>query len=76
MRTDMAPGQWAQPVIVAVRRYKAGHFHGAHFRDNPRRHAGYRYTYDWAWRNYGSWKGNEQQWGFKMIQVASSRNHL
>ncbi|MGJ3701208.1 hypothetical protein [Variovorax sp. AFSI2.2] len=76
MRTELRPGQWAQPVIVAVRRWKKGHFHGAHFRRDPQTKFNYRYLYSWEWRDYGSWEGNEQQWGYKMIHVVNNRNLL
>lgn len=76
MRTEMKPGQWAQPVIVAVRRWKQGHFFGGHFCDVVSRSNKYAYTYDWANKKYGSWSGNEYQWGYKMIQVVNSRNSL
>lgn len=86
MRTDMGPGQWAQPVIVAVRRWKQGHFYGGHFlkmlthpdghkTPNPGPKKGC-YWYDWEWKNYGNWTGNEHQWGYKMIHVVNSRNQL
>jgi hypothetical protein len=76
MRTDLSPGQWAEPVIVAVRRWKTGHFYGGHFADNVPRTNQYNYTYDWAWKNYGHWQGNEQQWGYKMIHVVWNRDNL
>lgn len=74
MRSDLAPGQWAQPVIVAVRRWKSGHFNGAHFLDYNRMHGSY--WYEWAWRDFGSWQGSEKEWGFKMIHVANDRSRL
>lgn len=74
MRSDIAPGKWAQPVIVAVRRWKSGVFKGAHFLDTNNLHGSY--WYEWAWREFGSWQGNEKEWGFKMIHVANSRNGL
>lgn len=73
MRTDLAAGQWAQPVIVAVRRWQQGHFRGAHFLTATSPCCNY---YDWKWDNYGNWTGNVQQWGYKMIQVAWNRNQL
>lgn len=76
MRTEMKPGQWAQPVIIAVRRWQKGHFYGGHFADANSRTNKYNYTYNWAWRNYGSWQGNQQQWGYKLLQVVDNRNQL
>lgn len=73
MRTEMRPGQWAQPVIVTVRRWKGGHFNGGHF---LRTQSGNKYIYDWKWQNFGSWGGNEQQWGYKMIHLVNNRNNL
>lgn len=76
MRTELNAGQWAEPVIVAVRRWKKGHFYGGHFADNVPRTDKYLYTYDWAWKKYGKWQGNEQEWGYKMIHVVNNRNSL
>lgn len=78
MRTEMKPGQWAQPVIVAVRRWQRGNFYGGHFLDLPiiSRSNKWGYTYEWAWKNFGGWKGNKQEWGYKMIQVVDNRNQL
>lgn len=76
MRTDMKPGQWAQPVIVAVRRWRKGYFYGGFFADQISRSNKWGYTYEWAWRNYGAWQGSEQEWGYKMIQVVDNRNSL
>lgn len=74
MRTDLRPGQWAQPVMVAVRRWKKGHFYGGHFYRN--KDNGGLYVYDWKWQNYGTWQGNVRGWSYKMIQVTNSRNNL
>ncbi len=73
---ELSPGQWAQPVIVAVRRWKKGHFYGGHFADQISRSNKWNYTYDWAWRNYGSWQGNEKEWGFKKVHIVNNRNDL
>jgi len=72
---DVAPGKWAQPVIVAVRRWHNGHFNGGHFYTGGAQR-GWGYWYEWAWKNFGSWQGSEKEWGFKMIQVANSRKEL
>jgi len=81
-RTTFAPGKWAQPVIVAVRRWRTGHFNGAHFLQEfangtpvPGKKWGC-YVYDWSWRNFGSWSGNEKDWGYHMIQVVNDRRNL
>lgn len=72
--TNVAAGKWAQPVIVAVRRWRNGHFNGGHFYTGTAN--GWPYWYEWAWNNFGSWQGNEKEWGYKMIQVANSSNQL
>lgn len=82
MRTDYAPGHFAQPVIVAVRRWKTGHFNGGHFastfspghyRTGPNKGC---FLYDWAWRNFGSWSGSEREGGYKMIHIARTWEEL
>lgn len=76
MRTDLSPGQWAEPVIVAVRRWRKGHFYGGHFKRVSAGMVNGNYIYDWKWQNYGSWQGNEQEWGYKMIHVVNKRSDL
>lgn len=71
--TRLNGGYFAQPVIVAVRRWKQGHFHGAHFLTYPV--FGY-YHYEWQWKNFGSWSGSEREWGYKMIQITNNRGAL
>lgn len=81
-RTEMKPGKWAQPIIIAVRRWRQGHFNGGHilkYYANGSVAAGPKtgcYWYNWQWRDYGNWTGNEREWGYNYIQVADYRSQL
>jgi len=73
--TTVGPGYWAQPVIVAVRRWKKGHFEGGHFLD-PYASPDRGYYYSWGWGPYGSWQGSQKEWGYRMIQVTRNQWEL
>lgn len=73
--TTVGPGYWAQPVIVAVRRWKKGHFEGGHFLD-PYASPDRGYYYSWGWRPYGTWTGSQKEWGYHMIQVTRNQWEL
>jgi hypothetical protein len=63
--TDVAKGQYAQPIAVQERRWMKGVFHGAHFKTGTRLVGSAssfgktrEWSYDWAWKDFASWTDN------------------
>lgn len=62
-------GYWANPIKVAVRRWKRGSFNGAWFRTGWLSGGGNNTVYDWLWKKHGYWTANVYQYQYIHFQV-------